>query len=70
MTKLYKTPSGMGGTFTVKVLERVDGEALVRVKMGNPDWDGYTFWTTEDRLTPEPDRDYAVGSAATLRVGR
>ena len=64
-TIVYDTPSNLGGTFTVTILERNDdaGTARVRVCYGRfredgsyvpwPDWDGYTFVTGLDQLTNE-----------------
>lgn len=51
---LYKTDSGLGGTFIVKIIEpRMNGRVLVKIHMpGNPDFHGYTYTTNRDRLEP------------------
>lgn len=52
MGNLYTTPSGMGGTFDVVIVEDQGDQVSVRVHMPrNPDWHGYTFTTTRDQLT-------------------
>lgn len=50
--KLYETPSGLGGTFTVRVLKDFgNGLAKVKVHMPrNPDFHGYEFVARD--LTP------------------
>jgi|GEM_PF-3609181 len=52
--QLYDTPSGLGGAFTVKVVEHLEG-GLVRVRVHMPrnrDWHGHTFETYRNDLTP------------------
>lgn len=59
--EVFDTSSGMGGSFTVSIVRELGGDAVkVRVWYGRatpegwqawPDWDGYTFETTRDRLT-------------------
>ena len=55
MSNLFTVPSGMGGTFTVKLLkERANDRISVVVHMPrNPDWHGYRFTTDISKLTPE-----------------
>lgn len=50
---LYKTPSGMGGVFRVRIVgERIEmGEAQVVSESIDPEWNGIMFWTTRDKLT-------------------
>lgn len=50
--ELFRVPSGMGGSFTVKIIsEPVEGSVRVSVHMpGNPDWHGYNFITKRDDL--------------------
>lgn len=51
-SKLYRTPSGLGGAFDVRIIEhKAEDRVLVKVDMRNPDWDGYQFVTTADQLT-------------------
>lgn len=58
--EVYDTPSGLGGSFTVSVVEGAGDRVTVRVWYGRAtirgweawkDWDGYTFTTTRDRLS-------------------
>ncbi len=59
--EVFDTPSNLGGTFTVSILEELpDDRVLVRVWYGRAtaqgweawkDWDGYTFETERARLT-------------------
>jgi len=52
--KTYSTPSGLGGSFTVSIVEEVDAATVkVRVHYPTKNWDGYTFTTTRDKLIPE-----------------
>lgn len=50
--KLYSTPSGLGGTFDVRIIEKIDeNTARVRVHMPrNPDWHGYEFNREYDKM--------------------
>lgn len=51
---LYDIPSGMGGTFTVRVLEAVD-ENRVHVQIWmprNPDFHKHTLVTAKEALKP------------------
>lgn len=49
---LYKTSSGLGGSFIVRIVERQPGNrVLAQVQMNNPDWNGYRFITRLDQLT-------------------
>ncbi|WP_041657393.1 hypothetical protein [Marinobacter sp. tcs-11] len=52
--KLFDTPSGLGGSFTVRVLEELEeGKVHVQIWMpGNPDFHRNTFVTTRDALKP------------------
>lgn len=65
--QLYNTPSGMGGSFDVKIKqagpdtiegipvapELAPGYVNVRIHMpGNPDFHGYEFMTRLDALKP------------------
>lgn len=59
-TMVYDTPSGMGGTFTVQVIESDGDRRLVQTLYGTIDrttgryvqWDDVLeFWTTADQLT-------------------
>lgn len=57
---VFDHSSGLGGTFTVSILEELPDRSIrVRVWYGRatsagwepwPDWDGYQFTTTRDRL--------------------
>lgn len=52
---LYTTPSGLGGIFTVKILETINGDRVrVRIHMpGNPDFHGHIFVTKREKLTQQ-----------------
>lgn len=60
---VYDTPSNLGGSFTVSIVETLAGTAVkVRVWYGPAteqgweawkDWDGYTFQTDRAALTNE-----------------
>lgn len=53
--KIYRTESGLGGTFDVELLSLADDRAAVRVhEPRNPDWNGYHFTTRPDALRPIP----------------
>lgn len=50
----FRTPSGLGGSFTVSIMEKIDATTVkVRVHYPTRDWDGYSFTTTRDKLSPE-----------------
>ena len=50
---LYEMPSGMGGSFTVRITEnRADNRVQVQIWMpGNPDFHGHYLETSQDNLT-------------------
>jgi hypothetical protein len=58
--EVFDTPSGLGGSHTVSIVERLaEGLVKVRVWYGRagacgwerwPDWDGYQFTTKESAL--------------------
>lgn len=49
--QLFTIPSGLGGTFTVKVVERNGGMSDVRIHMPrNPDWHGKPLTVRADTL--------------------
>lgn len=57
--EVYDTPSGLGGSFTVEIVEDLGERVTVRVWYGRPtangwerwpEWDGYRFQTTRDKL--------------------
>lgn len=52
-TPLYDMPSGMGGSFTVRILDTLeDGKVQVQIWMpGNPDFHKHLLTTSRDRLT-------------------
>jgi hypothetical protein len=62
-TPVWDTPSGMGGTFTVMILDDKPDETAVTVRVCYGritetgqwhrwlDWDGYIFTTTRDQLS-------------------
>lgn len=59
---VYDTPSGMGGTFTVQIVERDGERCKVQTIYGSIDalthrfrpWDDcLEFWTTADKLSNE-----------------
>ena len=50
---LYKTPSGMGGTFNVKIVNEDYPDGIVLVKVHSPrnrDWHGFSFTTHKSQL--------------------
>lgn len=59
--EVYDVPSGMGGKFTVSILNEIDDNIVeCRVWYGRPtrlgweswtDWDGYTFTTDRAKLS-------------------
>ncbi|WP_157928961.1 hypothetical protein [Pararhizobium haloflavum] len=59
--EVFDTPSGLGGSYTVEIIDQLDAYRIrVCVWYGRathngwerwPDWDGYTFETTRDKLT-------------------
>jgi len=58
--EIYDTPSNMGGSFEVSILEEHGEKVTVRVWYGRPspkgwipwkDWDGYTFETDRSKLS-------------------
>lgn len=52
---LYTTPSGLGGIFTVRIIEELEGDC-VRCKIHmprNPDFHGHEFIDHRDSLTPQ-----------------
>lgn len=51
----YRMPSGMGGSFTVRIVEELEG-GLVRVRIHmprNPDWHGHILVAYREELTIE-----------------
>ena len=49
----FDTPSGLGGSFTVSVLEELaEGRVLVRVHYPTRDWDGFQFAAARADLKP------------------
>lgn len=62
---VYDTPSGLGGNFTVSIVEDLGDRALVRVWYGRAevgrwdsckDWDGSTFTTDKTKLSNEREK--------------
>lgn len=50
--KRFTTPSGLGGIFTVVIIETDKTDAnRVKVQCTNPDWEARIFWTTRQNLT-------------------
>ena len=58
--QVFDTPSGVGGSFTVSIIDEADERVTVRVWYGRAtvhgweawkEWDGYTFATRRDALS-------------------
>jgi hypothetical protein len=57
----FETPSGMGGSFTVSIIEALaDGIVRVRVHYPSRDWDGYQFNVARNTLKATGKRSVRV----------
>lgn len=70
MNQKYITDSGMGGTFSVVIIEQDPQDSnRVKVRVTNPGWESYCFWRTRDQLTVDSDYTAPDGTKWWLLTG-